>query len=77
MLSGRIRSFRNAGTKLIFINLFQEGHSVQGVCNFGIIKPPGDHLENLRDFVHSLHRGDVYSKILQLLRLGLTFLILR
>jgi lysyl-tRNA synthetase class 2 len=63
MLSGRIQAFRMAGSKLVFVNFAQEGHSVQGVCDFSRIKKENSDPEDFNKFVRSMRRGDVFSKI--------------
>ena len=69
MLPGRIHTFRVAGSKLIFIDLSQNGHRVQGVCNFEKIKNQDVDLEEIRRFTRSLRRGDIFSEIQRFLGL--------
>lgn len=63
MLSGRIQAFRIAGSKLVFIDIAQEGHSVQGVCDFGRIQKNNPDPEGFNKFVRSMRKGDVFSKV--------------
>ena len=62
--SGRVSSFRIAGSKLFFIDLVQDGCRVQGVCNFRRLSDSESQL-SLEDFkrcYHQLQRGDILSK---------------
>lgn len=63
MLSGRILSFRVAGPKLVFIDIFQQECRVQGLCDFERISHAGVPLEDFKQFYHSLQRGDIFSRI--------------
>lgn len=63
MLPGRIQAFRLAGPKLVFVNLAQEGHSVQGVCDFSRIKNEDPDPEDFKKFILSMRKGDVFSKV--------------
>ncbi|KMP05105.1 lysyl-tRNA synthetase [Coccidioides immitis RMSCC 3703] len=60
-LYGRIRSQRTAGSKLVFFDLWQDGHKVQILCNQRILGVTGVSPERFREFYHLLQRGDVYS----------------
>ena len=58
---GRVSSFRTAGSKLFFIDLLQEGHRVQGVCNYRKLSEGGLALEVFRKCYRRLQRGDILS----------------
>ena len=62
-LSGRLQSFRVAGPKLVFIDLLQEGHVVQGLCNFRGLEDTGVTEQGFKVFYHKLRRGDILSKV--------------
>ena len=47
----------------MFIDIIEEGHRVQGVCNFRLIQGGGLTSETFRDFFHKLRRGDIVSKL--------------
>ncbi len=64
MLPGRVNTFRVAGSKLLFLDLSQQGRRVQGVCNFGKMESHVD-LQNLKELTRSLQRGDIYSEAQQ------------
>jgi lysyl-tRNA synthetase class 2 len=57
--SGRVSSFRSAGSKLVFIDIFQEGHRVQGLLNFRELAANGVSLQEFKDFSRKLQRGDI------------------
>ena len=59
---GRTSSFRIAGSKLFFIDLYQEGYRVQGVCNFRKLSESGLLLEDFKRCYHQLQRGDILSE---------------
>ena len=47
----------------MFIDIIEEGHRVQGICNFRLIQGSGLTLETFKDFFHKLRRGDIVSKL--------------
>lgn len=57
---GRVRSFRTAGSKLLFVDIVQDGRSVQGVVNVGRLK--GHKQLDYLNFQHYLQRGDIVCK---------------
>ena len=63
-VSGRVSSFRIAGSKLFFIDLVQDGCRVQGVCNFRRLSDSESQLslEDFKKCYHQLQRGDIVSK---------------
>ncbi|KAI2788926.1 Lysine--tRNA ligase [Penicillium oxalicum] len=59
VVSGRIRTYRLAGSKLIFFDLVQDGHKVQVMCNkrqLGDVEGP-----EFKKFYRLLRRGDAFS----------------
>lgn len=60
-LPGRVHSFRIAGSKLVFLDLVQEGHRVQGLCNLSQLSTTGLSSEEFRAFCHRLRRGDIFG----------------
>ena len=60
-LPGRVHSFRIAGPKLLFLDLVQEGHRVQGLCNLSKLSVIGVNSEEFRAFYHRLRRGDIFG----------------
>ncbi|KAK2850709.1 hypothetical protein FQN49_005393 [Arthroderma sp. PD_2] len=61
VLYGRIRSQRTAGKKLVFFDLFQNGHKVQVLCNQRIVGEAGISPERFKEFYSLLRRGDSFS----------------
>ena len=61
--SGRIKSFRIAGSRLVFLDLVQDGHRVQGICNLRKLSECGVSPEEFKRFYHLLKRGDVFGMI--------------
>lgn len=52
-------SFRMAGSKLIFLDIYQDGHMVQGICNQNDLDAfNGVTMKVFRNFWHKLQRGD-------------------
>ncbi|KAJ9488912.1 hypothetical protein VN97_g4380 [Penicillium thymicola] len=59
IVSGRIRTYRLAGSKLIFFDIVQDGHKVQVMCNkrrLDSVSP-----EDFKKFYRLLRRGDAFS----------------
>lgn len=53
-------SFRIAGGKLIFLDIYQDGHMVQGVCNLSDLEAfSGTTKRQFTEFWGKLQRGDV------------------
>jgi len=59
MISGRVQSFRTAGSKLVFVDLIQDGQRVQGLCNLRKIGESAHCAGEFQLFQHLLHRGDI------------------
>ncbi|KAL2383030.1 hypothetical protein RJZ90_002915 [Blastomyces dermatitidis] len=63
VIYGRIQSTRIAGSKLIFLDLVQNGRKVQILCNQRHLDGTGVTPEKFKQFYHLLRRGDVFSAI--------------
>ncbi|PGH14193.1 lysine-tRNA ligase [Helicocarpus griseus UAMH5409] len=63
VIYGRIQSARIAGSKLIFLDLVQNGRKVQVLLNQRHLDPLGVTPEKFKQFYHLLRRGDVFSAI--------------
>ncbi|KKZ65909.1 lysyl-tRNA synthetase [[Emmonsia] crescens] len=63
VIYGRIQSARIAGSKLIFLDLVQNGRKVQVLCNQRHLDAMGVTPEKFKQFYHLLRRGDVFSTI--------------
>ncbi|PGH32386.1 lysine-tRNA ligase [[Emmonsia] crescens] len=63
VIYGRIQSARIAGSKLIFLDLVQNGRKVQVLCNQRRLDAMGVTPEKFKQFYHLLRRGDVFSTI--------------
>ncbi|KAL1302647.1 hypothetical protein AAFC00_003014 [Neodothiora populina] len=60
-ISGRVRSVRTAGSKLVFIDLEDVDNNVQVVCNLGRLQEAGVSQETFRSFRHIVRKGDWYT----------------
>ena len=60
MLIGRVYSHRSAGMKLLFIDLHQDGKSIQIVCNYAKIQGQASEAD-YQGFFYRVQRGDIYS----------------
>lgn len=59
-LAGRVNSVRIAGKALIFLDVVQDGHQLQGVCALDKIGAfTGISSEDFRHFYHLVRRGDI------------------
>ncbi|KAK8162551.1 hypothetical protein IWX90DRAFT_435747 [Phyllosticta citrichinensis] len=58
---GRVLSRRASGSKLVFIDLEDRGHSVQGLCNFGELEKHGVVRDDFKRFSKIARKGDIYS----------------
>lgn len=63
MLLGRIKSFRIAGSKLVFIDIVENFCRLQAVCELSRLSATGVTLEEFNDFCKALNRGDTLSKL--------------
>ncbi|TVY42447.1 Lysine--tRNA ligase [Lachnellula subtilissima] len=62
LIRGRLMSFRIAGGKLIFLDIYQDGYMVQGICNQGDLDAfSGITKRAFKEFWHKLQRGDFIS----------------
>lgn len=59
---GRIHAFRIAGPKLVFLDIVQDNHKVQGVCDFSELGQSVS-IDDFSSFYHMLRKGDAFSKI--------------
>lgn len=63
MLLGRVSNQRSAGLKLRFLELQQQdGRPIQIVCNYARLEDQSSE-QAYHDFLHSVRRGDIYSKL--------------
>jgi lysyl-tRNA synthetase class 2 len=58
-LRGRVYSSRIAGSKLIFLDIVQDGTRVQALCNFGPLEAEGLTKQQFKAFYHLVRRGDI------------------
>lgn len=58
---GRISSFRIAGPKLVFLDIVQDNHKVQGVCSLSQFDKSLSN-DKFSEFYHLLRRGDHFSE---------------
>lgn len=63
-LIGRIRTYRLAGSKLIFFDIIQDGHKVQVMCNQRRLD--GVSPEQFKGFYRLLRRGDAFCMYMNL-----------
>ena len=56
-------SIRRAGSKLVFLDLLQDGDRVQVLCNLRLLIESGVSAHDFRKFFHALRRGDILSKL--------------
>ncbi|KAJ5455354.1 hypothetical protein N7475_010475 [Penicillium sp. IBT 31633x] len=59
IVSGRIRTYRLAGSKLIFFDVVQDGHKIQVMCNKRRLESVSP--EEFKKFYRLLRRGDAFS----------------
>ncbi|KAF2140037.1 uncharacterized protein K452DRAFT_231265 [Aplosporella prunicola CBS 121167] len=58
---GTVSSRRSSGSKLVFIDLYDRGHTVQGLCNFGVLEPQGVEKSDFKRFQKLVRKGDIYA----------------
>ena len=56
--AGRIRSHRLAGSKLVFLDILQNGHKVQVMCNKRLLD--GVTMDHFKKWSRLLRRGDTF-----------------
>lgn len=61
IVSGRVRTYRKSGGKLVFIDLEQDGVGLQAVCNFSQLDKNGVSVEAFGAFKRVCRRGDWYT----------------
>ncbi|PYH44815.1 putative lysyl-tRNA synthetase [Aspergillus saccharolyticus JOP 1030-1] len=59
VVNGRVRTYRLAGNKLIFFDMFHSGHKLQVMCNISQLE--GVTPEHFKKFYRLLRRGDAFS----------------
>ncbi|KAI5307977.1 hypothetical protein KEM55_006894, partial [Ascosphaera atra] len=62
VLHGRVQSFRQAGGKLMFIDILHEGSKVQVLCNQKLLAEAGVDAKKFKDFAHVPRRGDSFCE---------------
>lgn len=62
-IGGRIRTYRLAGSKLIFFDIVQDGHKVQVMCNQRLLS--GVTPEKFKQLYRLLRRGDAFCMYYQ------------
>lgn len=70
LASGRVRAVRTSGSKLVFVDLEEDGATVQVISNFGELEKQGITPEQFRAFKHIVRRGDWFSMLYTLLPVG-------
>lgn len=56
-------NFRVAGGKLVFLDVVQDGHMVQGICNQGLLDTfAGVTKSQFKNFLQKIQRGDFICK---------------
>lgn len=58
---GRVRSVRTAGSKLLFIDIEEDGRVAQAVCNFSQLDKNGISRERFNAFKRVVRKGDWYT----------------
>jgi lysyl-tRNA synthetase class 2 len=61
VVSGRVRSVRTAGSKLVFVDIEQDGRIAQAICNFSRLDQNGASCEQFNAFRRIIRRGDWYT----------------
>ncbi|TIA77623.1 lysyl-tRNA synthetase-like protein [Aureobasidium pullulans] len=61
VVSGRVRSVRTAGSKLVFIDIEQDDRVAQAICNFSHLDQNGVPREQFNAFKRVVRRGDWYT----------------
>ena len=65
--SGRVASSRIASSKLVFLDLIQDGRKVQAMCNLRTLKSRGVSEQQFKQFRHISQEGHVFCKFVSLL----------
>ncbi|KAI9719431.1 MAG: hypothetical protein M1812_003502 [Candelaria pacifica] len=58
---GRVISSRSHGTKLVFLDVLQNGQRVQGLCNLKLLERAGVSEAQFKKFYRIMRRGDNFS----------------
>ena len=62
VVRGRMMAHRVAGKGLMFLDIWQDGQRVQGVCNNSVLgTSAGSEAHTFREFYHLVRRGDIVS----------------
>ncbi|KAI9794000.1 MAG: hypothetical protein M1816_006625 [Peltula sp. TS41687] len=60
-IHGRVYSARVAGSKLVFLDVVQNGQTVQGLCNLRRLLEAGTTAEEFKGFHNLIRRGDIIT----------------
>ncbi|KAL4763406.1 putative lysyl-tRNA synthetase [Aspergillus foveolatus] len=60
-VTGRVRTYRLAGSGLIFFDIYQDGHKVQILCNLSRLERVGVSKQIFKRFYRMIRRGDAFS----------------
>lgn len=60
---GRLYSSRIAGSKLVFLDVVQDGSRVQGLLNLGRLQAHNVQADQFKEFYHLARRGDIVGMI--------------
>ncbi|KAF4302101.1 Lysyl-tRNA synthetase class II [Botryosphaeria dothidea] len=58
---GRVTSRRSSGSKLVFIDIYDRGYTVQGLCNFGVLEKHGVQKGDFKRFSKLARKGDIFA----------------
>ncbi|RDW87647.1 lysine--tRNA ligase [Coleophoma crateriformis] len=61
VVRGRLTSARISGSKLVFLDIIQDGHRIQAICSLAKLEASGVTADIFRNFYHIFRRGDVIS----------------
>jgi len=62
---GRLYSSRIAGSKLVFLDVAQDGIRVQGLLNFSRLQSQDVTADQFKGFYHLARRGDILGMLIQ------------
>ena len=57
-----MHSSRIAGSKLVFLDVVQDGNRAQGMLNFGKLEAAGISKDEFKKFYHIARRGDIVGR---------------
>ncbi|EOD44536.1 putative lysyl-trna synthetase protein [Neofusicoccum parvum UCRNP2] len=58
---GRVTSRRSSGSKLVFVDIYDRGHTIQGLCNFGVLEKHGVPKADFTRFSKLARKGDIFA----------------